>query len=81
MSVFRVEHEKERIRYETNPTPKQSIPITVNYRSPGTDPGDFNFIQSVNIINGYNVSLGDSVPQRAKNWYAIYSITIMNNHL
>lgn len=36
------------------------IPITVSYSSPNSDKGDFKFIQSVNIINGYNVSLGEN---------------------
>ena len=36
------------------------IPITVSYSSSpaNNEKGDFKFIQSVNIINGYNVSLG-----------------------
>lgn len=38
------------------------IPITVSYSpSPANnEKGDFKFIQSVNIINGYNVSLGEN---------------------
>lgn len=39
---------------------KRNIPITVSYSSPNSDKGDFKFIQSVNIINGYNVSLGEN---------------------
>ena len=35
-------------------------PITVSYSNPSTDKGDFKFIQSVNIINGYNVSLSEN---------------------
>lgn len=35
-------------------------PITVSYSNPNADKGDFKFIQSVNIINGYNVSLSDT---------------------
>lgn len=35
-------------------------PITVSYSNPNADKGDFKFIQSVNIINGYNVSLGEN---------------------
>lgn len=35
-------------------------PITMSYSNPNTDKGDFKFIQSVNIINGYNVSLSEN---------------------
>lgn len=35
-------------------------PITVSYSNQNTDKGDFKFIQSVNIINGYNVSLSET---------------------
>ena len=35
-------------------------PITVSYSNPNTEKGDFKFIQSVNIINGYNVSLSEN---------------------
>jgi hypothetical protein len=31
-----------------------------------SDPSDFKFIQSVNIINGYNVNLGENGPQPTK---------------
>jgi len=35
----------------------QKVPITVRYSSPNDSKGNFKFIQSVNIINGYNVNL------------------------
>jgi hypothetical protein len=45
--------------FETKDQAKHKIPITVNYSNP-SDKGDFKFIQSVNIINGYHVSVGEN---------------------
>lgn len=42
-------------RASFNSGDSKSIPLFGNSSS---DPSDFKFIQSVNIINGYNVSLG-----------------------
>lgn len=48
----------------------QHVPLSINYGhgyvNPKNDQGDYKFIQSVNIINGYNVSLGDHNAHKAK---------------
>jgi hypothetical protein len=41
------------------------IPISIGYGGI-SDPNDFKFIQSVNIIHGYNVNLGENSPSNSR---------------
>jgi len=38
-------------------SPSKKIPITLQYSNRDENPSNFKFIQSVNIINGFNVNL------------------------
>lgn len=44
----------------------KTLPITVNYHQKPNEERDYRFIQSVSIINGYNVSLGEHNTLRAR---------------